>query len=98
MSGEPAWKMRLLDRAKHDLAATARPIAQRVAGRLRWLVTNADAIQHRGLRGDVAGYCKLRVGDWRVIYELVTDERLILVHAVGHRSRIYHDLPAQVGR
>jgi len=41
----------------------------------------------RKLRG-IDGY-RLRVGDWRVIYELEDDRLVMLVMDVGSRGRIY---------
>jgi mRNA-degrading endonuclease RelE of RelBE toxin-antitoxin system len=35
----------------------------------------------------MAGLFKLRVGDWRVIYEIGRD--VIVIKAVGHRREIY---------
>jgi mRNA interferase RelE/StbE len=32
---------------------------------------------------------RLRIGDWRVVYELHDDLLLILVVAVGHRREVY---------
>ncbi len=39
--------------------------------------------------GDLAGLYKLRVGDYRVIYEVLWDEETIVIHAIGHRREIY---------
>jgi len=41
------------------------------------------------LTGDLAGLYKLRMGDYRVIYEALSAERTIVIHAVGHRRQIY---------
>lgn len=50
--------------------------------------TKADPLRyfHR-LKGDPAW--KLRVGDYRVIADIVLSERKVLVIAVGHRRSIY---------
>ncbi len=39
------------------------------------------------LRRSLKGYRKLRVGDYRVIYELV--ESQIRIYAIGHRKEVY---------
>ena len=41
------------------------------------------------LTGDLAGLHKLRVGDYRVVYEVLHSEQTIIVHLVGHRRDIY---------
>jgi mRNA-degrading endonuclease RelE of RelBE toxin-antitoxin system len=40
-------------------------------------------------RRAIDGFYKLRVGDYRVIYEILYDEQTIVIHAVGHRKDIY---------
>ena len=32
---------------------------------------------------------RVRVGDYRVIYEIYNDELIVLVVAIGHRSEVY---------
>ncbi len=41
------------------------------------------------LTGDLEGLFKLRVGDHRVVYELLHEERSIIIHMIGHRREIY---------
>jgi len=54
------------------------------------LRTYLDAIRLEALTGDLSGlYNKLRMGDYRVIYEVLWDEETIVIHAIGHRSEIY---------
>jgi mRNA-degrading endonuclease RelE of RelBE toxin-antitoxin system len=35
----------------------------------------------------------LRVGDWRVVYEIRNPEQLVMLHVIDHRSRIYRRTP-----
>lgn len=41
------------------------------------------------LAGDLAELYKLRVAASRVIFQVLRDERIIVVHAAGHRSESY---------
>ncbi|NOR82244.1 MAG: hypothetical protein GQ526_01990 [Ardenticatenales bacterium] len=34
-------------------------------------------------------FCKLRVGDYRVLYQVLRDEQTIVIHQVGHRRDVY---------
>lgn len=40
---------------------------------------------------DSAGWLRIRVGDYRVIYEVRDAELLIVVIQAGHRSKIYRN-------
>jgi len=53
------------------------------------MAANLNGIRLEALVGDLAGLYKLRVGDYRVIYEVLWDEETIVIHAVGHRREIY---------
>jgi len=46
-------------------------------------------IRLEALTGELAGLYKLRVGDYRVIYEVLWEEETIVIHAIGHRREIY---------
>ena len=83
------YQLRLLDAAVDDLTRLDRSIARRIVKRLSWLIENFDLIQPLPLTGNFAGLYKLRIGDYRVIYEILHDEHVILVHIVGHRRKVY---------
>jgi mRNA interferase RelE/StbE len=84
-----ALRVRLLDVAARDLARLDKPAGRRVVERLHWLASNHDTIRLEALSGSLAGFCKLRVGDLRVIYEILDAEQTLIVHAIGHRREIY---------
>lgn len=87
-----AFRARLLDAAVRDLARLDRPEARRIVQRINWLASNLCRIRPEALGGDLAGLYKLRVGDYRVIYEVLDGEQMLLVHAIGHRREIYRRL------
>jgi mRNA interferase RelE/StbE len=78
-----------MDTAIRELERLDKPAGRRIAARIRWLSANLDSVKPDDLAGDLAGLYKLRVGDYRVVYEIVRDEECIVVHAVGHRREIY---------
>jgi mRNA interferase RelE/StbE len=41
------------------------------------------------LKGEFAGLRRLRIGDYRVIYEVIHRELVVLIVRVGHRGRVY---------
>ena len=83
------YRVHILDSAARDLARLDKPFGQRVVERIRWLAANFDATRIEALRGNLAGLYKLRVGDYRVIYEVLREEQILLIHAIGHRREIY---------
>lgn len=43
----------------------------------------------RGLTGDLVGYWRYRIGDYRVLVEIRDKELVIIAITLGHRSGIY---------
>ena len=81
--------VRFLPAAVRDLARLDKPDARRIVKRINWLVSNHDTARHDRLSGDLAGFLKLRAGDFRIIYELLEAEDTLIIHAIGHRRDIY---------
>lgn len=83
------YKLDFSLKGRATLASLDKEIAQRVLVKLRWLVQNIDNISPLPLTGKLAGLYKLKIGDWRVIYEIKHDEKVVTVHKVGHRREVY---------
>lgn len=50
---------------------------------------------HRRLVGmppELEGLCKLRVGDYRILYWIHHDKRVVRIYRVQHRSEVYRGL------
>ena len=83
------YRLRIIPTATRELERLDKPIARRIAERINWLAANLDDIRPEPYKGDLAGLYKFRVGDYRVIYQILHDEKVIVIHQVGHRSEIY---------
>ena len=70
-------------------------IGASIERKLLWLAENSDGMVHRRLVGmpeDLSGLCKLRVGDYRILYWIYHDRERVRIYRVGHRSEIYRQL------
>lgn len=83
------YQVIILPTAIKDLSRIDKIIVQRITDRLNWLSENIESITRLPLRASLIGFSKLRIGDWRVIYEVDHDKKVITVHKVGHRKDIY---------
>lgn len=83
------YRVRILEAASQDLARLDKLVGRRIVQRINWLAANLDTLRLEALTGDLEGFYKLRVGDYRVIYEVLRDEEAIVIHAIGHRREIY---------
>ena len=69
-------------------------VGSAVERKILWLAENASAMIHRRLVGmpdDLAGLCKLRVGDWRILYWIYHAEKIVRIYRIQHRSEVYRD-------
>lgn len=83
------YEVRFINAAAEELQRLDAVVQRRVIRRLNWLKSNFGSITPEPLTGGLAGFFKLRAGDYRVIYEIMRDECVIMVHMVGHRRDVY---------
>ncbi|MDD1415550.1 type II toxin-antitoxin system mRNA interferase toxin, RelE/StbE family [Dolichospermum sp. ST_con] len=72
-----------------DLDNLDQVVRLRILNKIQWLSINFEQITPLSLTGQCSGFYKLRVGDYRVIYELDIEEQLIIIIRIGHRREIY---------
>lgn len=41
------------------------------------------------LKGTFSGCYRYRVGDWRVVYEVLEDRCIVIILVISHRSKVY---------
>ena len=83
------YRIRILDAATRELARLDKPAGRRIVERINWLAANLDNIRLEALTGELSGLYKLRVGDYRILYEVLYDEQIIVIHTIGHRREVY---------
>jgi mRNA interferase RelE/StbE len=67
-------------------------IAASIERKILWLAQNAGTMIHHRLVGmpdDLDGLCKLRIGDYRILYWVYPPQKLIRLYRVQHRSEVY---------
>jgi len=64
-------------------------VQERISKKIDWLAENFDQITPMPLSANLAGFFKLRVGDYRVIYSFNDELKLITIYQIGHRREIY---------
>ncbi|MFH0971768.1 MAG: type II toxin-antitoxin system RelE/ParE family toxin [Candidatus Micrarchaeota archaeon] len=81
-----AYKIVWSQTAMKDISGLERAIARRIAAKLE-AASNDPHRFFEKLSGVDEG--KLRIGDYRVIAQLIADAGAIIVERVGHRKNIY---------
>jgi len=84
-----AYQVRFLIDAIKSFEKLDTSVVRKILEKLQWLSENVAEVEHKGLRSQLAGQSKLRVGDYRVIYKVLQEERTIVVRYIDHRSKVY---------
>lgn len=84
-----SYRVQYTSQALEDLEKLSANIRRRIVKKVDWLGGNFEQIQPIPLSANLAGFYKLRVGDYRVIYEIDKQVRIITIDQVGHRRDIY---------
>jgi mRNA interferase RelE/StbE len=83
------YKVYFSQEAEASLSRLDKKIAQRILDRIKWLSLHIENINHKALTGNLRGIFKLRVGDYRVLYELKHNTATLTIRFIDHRSEIY---------
>jgi mRNA interferase RelE/StbE len=89
------YKVTLLSDAEESFKKLDRTIQKRIAQKIDWLANNADKIIHHPLTSlpdDLRGLCRIRIGDYRIIYWVYTETKHIKIYDIEHRSKDYRSI------
>lgn len=93
------WQFRFTEQAAEqmDKLSLRQPkLAETIARRIRWLVENADHIQHEKMTG--AEEYSLHVGQFRILYTLDFQTRTITIVDLGKHNEVYKRLQKRMRR
>lgn len=85
------YRVVFTERAKKQLSKLDKSVLGLILG---WIEKNIEGCENprihgKGLLGNRSGQWRYRIGDYRVICEIIDGEIVILVLEIGHRKHIY---------
>ena len=83
-SYEIQWK----HSAEKKLRGIDRQFISRIIEAIGSLSHNPFPSQHRKLQGSASSY-RIRIGDYRVIYQVDKENKIIVIYHIRHRKDIY---------
>ncbi len=84
------YQVIILPKALKDLLKLDKAMAKRITDKLLWLSNNFETVNITPLKSNLAGFYKLKVSDYRAIYDIDHIKSIIAIHRVGHRKEIYN--------
>jgi mRNA interferase RelE/StbE len=85
----PAYRIVVLPAAARELAKLPRPIARRIAVAIDALASDPRPAGVRKLAGGSGDQWRIRVGGYRVLYEIRDAELIVTVAKLVHRRQVY---------
>lgn len=85
----PEWDLYFEDNALQDLDGLSLSAREQVLEKLEWIRNHFSEMHPIPLGGAFRGFFKLRVGDYRVLYDIRWSSHRLIVVVVEHRSRVY---------
>ena len=84
------YSLEFTETAERELSRLDAKAARQMRAALIRMAGNVEAVRHQALTGPrYRGKFRLRMGDYRAIYEIDRANRRITVHRVQHRSDAY---------
>jgi mRNA interferase RelE/StbE len=85
----PKWSVEFTSEAEKDIALLDKSVRERIVEKLSWFENNFGEILPTVLTADFRDYFKLRVGDWRIFYQVNWSKNIIAIKYIDHRSKAY---------
>ncbi len=85
------WVYRFDERALRELKKLGKQAQKEILAYLDERVARDEDPRRfgKGLRGNLAGLWRYRVGDYRILCQIKDGQLLVLVVSVGHRRNVY---------
>ena len=84
-----SYRVLIEDKALKAIAELPAPVRAQVTAQIDALAGDPRPPRAEALTGGLRGRLKLRVRDWRVVYEVDDEQRRVTVTRIRHRSKAY---------
>ena len=81
------WSVRIKNSAAKEVAAVPQPARNRIVEAIDGL--REQPLAGAPLKGALRGLRRLRVGDYRIVYQALDDEMIVLIVRAAHRRDVY---------
>lgn len=87
------YKLLFSKRAKNEISKLDNSTSKLLKGWVSKHLTDCEnpRVYGKDLSGNMSGYWRYRIGDYRLICEIHDDELIVLAITFGHRFKVYND-------
>ncbi len=76
---------------KKDIRSLERGLSTRILNKIEWLARHPEAIRYplKYLPQDLEGLHKYRIGDYRLLFWVDHDSKVLTLYGIKHRRSVY---------
>lgn len=82
------WQIQIERKAQKALKKISEPYKSKIIEKIEGLADEPRPHNCKKLKG-VSGLWRVRVSDYRIVYQIIDEKLLILIVRIGHRKDIY---------
>lgn len=83
------YNLQISSKAKKDLRKIDKKVQKRIIKEVFRLKVDRHPQQFKPLVGTKIAQFRLRIGDYRVLYDVYDSDKIVLILGIGHRKDIY---------
>ena len=83
------WRIKFTPEGESDLLSLDKAVQKRVIRKIYWFKENFANIVPEPLSNVLKDHFKLRVGDWRVVYQIEYRDNSLIIHSIELRDKVY---------
>ena len=85
------YKLLFLSSAKKEFKKLDIVVQKNIKEKLILLSTNPNILKNniKALKGEFKGKFRLRINQYRVVFQIIDNEMIITIITIGHRKEIY---------
>lgn len=85
----PDWNIEFIKAAERDIRKLDVFIRRKIINALELFIKNFNTDSPVPLHGNFKDFYKIRIGDWRVIYRINWDKKIITACYISRRDQVY---------
>lgn len=83
------WKIKFTPEGEDDLCILDKKVRGRIVNKIQWFAKHFPNVISESLSNKWKNFYKLRVGDWRIVYQIEYDNKFIVIYRIARRDKIY---------
>ena len=83
------YQITIKKKAEKELSKLPKQVLSKIVSAIDHLETNPKPVGHKKLQASDENAYRIRVGDYRIIYVIAEEIKIINIRKIGHRKDVY---------